>query len=149
MPHPLTPIRRLIRQAHMRERPASTHVGPDPLMRRQRYERVPVHIPVRVVSDSPNGIRTVNGELLGMTETDCAVRVYAKVEPNLAGRLDIEANEQTVRLVVRARWTQPQSHGWTLGVDFDHPNAEKRDTIGRLLGQQAVRRPRSAMLATW
>ena len=112
----------------------STPPGLDRVGRRQNYERVVLRAPIRVVYDSPAGVRRLTGELIGITETGCAVRAYAQLETDLAGRLEIDvAGGGALWLPIVTRWTQPNGHGWTLGLDFDRPTTEKREAIRTLL----------------
>src|SRR5689334_699831 len=83
---------------------------PTGLARAYHYQRV-VHTPIRVVCDSPSGLRPRVGELVGIAETRCLLRVYAEPDIGVAGRLELNASGSVLSLPIITRWAYATGRG--------------------------------------
>ncbi len=116
----------------------STPTGLDPVRGREHYQRLVLAGSVRLVCDSSSGLRTLLGDLMGLTETRALLRVYAEPDVGVPGRLEINMGGNACWLPVITRWAQPTGHGWALSVDFDRLTAEKRAVVRGLVHQHQI-----------
>jgi len=108
---------------------------PTGLARAHHYQRVVHSTPIRVVCDSSFGLRPLLGDLMGITETRCLLRVYAEPDVGVAGRLEINTSGSVLSLPIITRWAHSTGRGWALSVDFDRLTSEKRGAIRNLVRQ--------------
>ena len=116
----------------------SKRSGLDLLIRRERYQRVMIAGSVRLVCDSSSGLRTLLGDLMGLTQTRCLLRVYAEPDLGVAGRVEINMANTACWLPIITRWTQPTGDGWALAVEFDRLTPEKRAVIHTLVREHQI-----------
>ena len=51
----------------------------------------------------------------------------------MAGRVNLDVEGKALWLPVITRWAREDSHGWTVGCEFDRPTAEKQELLKSLL----------------
>ena len=105
--------------------------------RRQRQEdRVRLGGSVRLLVDTPTGLRTATGQVIDLSEGGCAIRVQRIVEAELAGRVLVEVARKAIWLPIVTRWVRRDLHGWVVGCQFDRPTPEKARAIRSLLWER-------------
>jgi hypothetical protein len=124
-----------MRRAHATDYP----ILPDAVVRHTRYERIPLRAPVRVLYDSESGPQSRTGQLVGLTETGCALHLYVAFDTTVAALLLIDFDTGALGLPIMTRWRQPVRQGWRIGADFDGLTPEKRATLRRTIKQQTTR----------
>jgi hypothetical protein len=124
----------------MRRAPATDFpILPDAVVRHTRYERTPLRAPVRVIYDSASGLHSLTGQLVGLTETGCALHLYVAFDTAVAALMLIDLDAGALGLPIVTRWRQPVREGWRLGADFDGLTPEKRAKLRRIIKRQPTR----------
>lgn len=103
---------------------------------RRQKERIRLGGNIRLLIDTPAGLVTTTGQIIDLSAGGCAIRVHRKVESNLVGRVHVEVAGKAMWLPVTTRWVRSESHGWTVGCEFDRPTSEKQLAIRTLLSER-------------
>jgi len=106
---------------------------------RRRQERVRLGGSVRLLVDTRNGVVSTAGQIVDLSEGGCAMRVHRRVDPGLLGRVHVEVAGTALWLPVMTRWNRADTHGWTVGCQFDRPTSEKQHAINALLLERRIR----------
>jgi hypothetical protein len=103
---------------------------------RRKYERIRVCGGVRLMVDGPDGLRTAAGHLVDLSEGGCAIFTKSRIEPNVAGRVQVEIEGKQIWLPVVIRWVRCDTRGWNAGCVFDRPTDEKQRAIRALVWER-------------
>jgi hypothetical protein len=75
--------------------------------------------------------------MLDLSEGGCQLRLRRRIDADLAGRVNLDVEGKALWLPVITRWAREDSHGWTVGCEFDRPTAEKLELLKSLLEELA------------
>jgi hypothetical protein len=103
---------------------------------RRKYERIRVYGGVRLMADTSDGLRTVAGHLVDLSEGGCAIFSQTRIEERVAGRVQVEVGGLQLWLPVVTCWVRPDGRGWTIGCSFDRPTDEKQRAIRALVWER-------------
>jgi hypothetical protein len=78
-------------------------------------------------------IPTLLGYVLEISVSGCALRLHARIDANLAGRVQLLISGQDVWLPIVARWARQDLCGRAVGAEFDRPTREKRELVRRFI----------------
>lgn len=96
-------------------------------------ERLPA---VRCMFDGPTGMRVTTASLVDVVEDGCELRLNARVEPGMVGRVELNLGDRKLWFPVIVSFARPYSGRWTVTTEFDRLTAEKSAALGRLLAQR-------------
>jgi hypothetical protein len=100
------------------------------------HPRVEVNGKVRLVADTPDGLVTLAGELVDLSVSGCAIRVYAPLEPRGEARLELTVNGRQVWVPGHVVWTRVRRRAWIAGVRFDRLVPEKQSILIQLVAER-------------
>ena len=105
---------------------------------KRRHPRVAVSGKVRLVADTPDGLVTLSGQLVDLSVTGCAIRVYAPLEPRGEARLELTVDGRQVWVPGHIVWTHTRTRerAWIAGVRFDRLVPEKQSLLIRLVADR-------------
>ena len=106
------------------------------MQQRRRHPRVSVSGKVRLVADTGQGIVTLSGNVVDLSVSGCAIRVYAPLEAHKEARLELHVDGQRVWVPGRIMWTRTRERSWIVGVQFDKMVPEKQSLIVRLVAER-------------
>src|SRR4051794_10295016 len=86
---------------------------------RRRHPRVSVAGKVRLVADSSQGLVILNGNVIDLSVSGCAIRVNSKLEPKCEARLELAVDRKSVWFPGRIVWTRTRDKAWIVGIQFD------------------------------
>ena len=98
--------------------------------------RVAVNGKVRLVADTPDGLVTLSGELVDLSVSGCAIRVYAPLEPSGEARLELAVDGRRVWVSGHIVWTRVRGRAWIAGVRFDRLVPEKQSLLIRVVADR-------------
>jgi hypothetical protein len=119
----------------MAEEAARTEVQNQPTQARVQ-PRVAVNGKVRLVADTPDGLVTLSGELVDLSVSGCAIRVYAPLEPRGEARLELTVDGRQVWVSGHVVWTRVRQRAWIAGVRFDRLVPEKQSLLIRVVADR-------------
>jgi hypothetical protein len=88
------------------------------------------------VADTPDGVVTLQGKMIDLSVSGCAIRVYGNLAPNREARLEVELDGQCIWVPCQIVWTRTRDRAWTVGVKFDRLVPEKQSVIMRLVADR-------------
>ena len=92
---------------------------------------------VRLLADAPDGLVTMHGQLVDLSEIGCALRAQKPLGINLVGRVCLDVAGKALWLPVVTRWVGPAAGGgWTVGCEFDRPTREKQQILRALVAER-------------
>src|SRR3954454_14356245 len=97
--------------------------------RRRAQERTRLGGNVRLLVDTPDGLRTTTGQVIDLSEGGCAIRLPRSVRSDHPGRVLVEIARSSIWLPVITRWVRADPHGWIVGCEFDRPTDDKMQSI--------------------
>jgi hypothetical protein len=100
---------------------------------RRQHERIRLGGSVRLMVDTPDGLRTATGQIVDLSVGGCAIRLHRCVDAALAGRVHVEVAGKAMWLPVITRWVRGDPRGFTVGCAFDRLTPEKQKAVGSLL----------------
>jgi hypothetical protein len=103
---------------------------------RRKYERIRVGGSVRMMIDTPDGLRMGAGHLVDLSEGGCAISTKTRIDGRAAGRIQVEVGGVQLWLPVVTCWTRSDARGWTIGCSFDRPTDEKQRAIRALVWER-------------
>jgi PilZ domain len=103
---------------------------------RRRHERARFTSKVVLLLETRDGLATVSGYVLDVSESGCALLFQNRVEPHLVGRVRLPLGGQDVWIPIVTRWARAQAQGWMVGAEFDRPTREKQDLVRRFVSQR-------------
>ncbi len=103
---------------------------------RRKRERVRVGGSIRLMIDTPDGLRIGSGRLVDLSERGCAIFTATKTDERAAGRIQLEFGGTHRWLPVVVRWSRCDTDGWTIGCVFDRPTDEKQRAIRSLVWER-------------
>jgi PilZ domain len=119
----------------MAEEAARTEVSNQPPQARVQ-PRVAVNGKVRLVADTPEGLVTLSGELVDLSVSGCAIRVYAPLEPRGEARLELTVDGRQVWVSGHVVWTRVRQRAWIAGIRFDRLVPEKQSLLIRVVADR-------------
>ncbi len=119
----------------MAQEAARTEVPNQPTQARVQ-PRVAVNGKVRLVADTPDGLVTLSGELVDLSVSGCAIRVYAPLEPRGEARLELTVDGRRVWVSGHVVWTRVRQRAWIAGVRFDRLVPEKQSLLIRVVADR-------------
>jgi c-di-GMP-binding flagellar brake protein YcgR len=107
-------------------------------VQKRRHPRVAVNGKVRLVADTPDGLVTLSGQLVDLSVSGCAIRVYAPLEPRGEARLELAVDGRQVWVPGHVVWTRTRirERAWIAGVRFDRLVPEKQSLLIRLVADR-------------
>jgi hypothetical protein len=115
-------------------------IGSDRATRQQRrHPRVPVAGKVRIVADTPEGVVTLTGNVIDLSVSGCAIRVYGRLEPDCEARLELEVDGERVWVPAHIVWTRSRERAWVVGMRFERLVPQKQSHILRLVAERRAR----------
>ena len=106
------------------------------MQQRRRHPRVSVNGKVRLVADTGHGVVTLSGNVVDLSISGCAIRVYAPLDADREARLELNVDGQRVWVPGRIMWTRTRDKAWIVGVQFDRLVPEKQSLIVRLVAER-------------
>lgn len=103
---------------------------------RRQHERTRLGGSVRLLIDTPDGLRTAGGQIIDLSVGGCAICLHRSIEAELVGRVQVEIAGKAMWLPVITRWVRADSRGWIVGCVFDRLTDDKRRAIGALLWER-------------
>src|SRR3954454_6840438 len=100
------------------------------------HPRVEVNGKVRLVADTPDGLVTLSGDLVDLSVSGCAIRVYAPLEPRGEARLELTVDGRQVWVSGHVVWTRIRQRAWIAGVRFDRLVPEKQSLLIRVVAER-------------
>lgn len=88
------------------------------------------------MADSADGLMTVAGNVIDLSVSGCAIRVYTKLEPKREARLELELDGKRVWVPGQIVWTRMRENAWMVGVRFDNLVPAKQSHIMKLVAQR-------------
>jgi c-di-GMP-binding flagellar brake protein YcgR len=121
----------------MHKRPAITAARDGaPGLQRRRHARVSVAGRVRLVADSSEGLMTVSGNVIDLSVSGCAIRIYTRLEPKHEARLELELDGECFWVPGHVVWTRMRDNAWMVGIRFDRLVSAKQALITRLVARR-------------
>jgi hypothetical protein len=102
----------------------------------RKYERIRVVGAVRMMVDTSDGLRTIAGHLIDLSEGGCAIRSEIRIAERLSGRVQVEVGGVQLWLPIVTCWARGDARGWTIGCSFDRPTDEKQRAIRALVWER-------------
>jgi RNase P/RNase MRP subunit p29 len=127
----------------MAERPAilAARDGAPWQNQRRRHPRVTVAGKIRMVADSSEGLMTVTGNVIDLSVSGCAIRVFTKLEPKHEARLELELDGERVWVPGHVVWTRVRDSAWLVGIRFDELVPAKQSLVMKLVAsRRTIRR---------
>jgi c-di-GMP-binding flagellar brake protein YcgR len=103
---------------------------------RRRHPRVSVAGKVRLVADSTAGLMTVAGNVVDLSVSGCAIRIFTKLEPKHEARLELELDGERVWVPGHVVWTRMRDSAWMVGIRFDQLVPAKQAMITKLVASR-------------
>jgi c-di-GMP-binding flagellar brake protein YcgR len=103
---------------------------------RRRHPRVAVAGRVRLVADTSQGLVTLSGNVIDLSVSGCAIRVYTRLEAQHEARLELALDGERVWVPGQIMWTRTHDRAWTVGVRFDRLVPDKQSLIMRLVAER-------------
>jgi PilZ domain len=103
---------------------------------RRRHARASVASKVNLLIETRDGLVTLSGYVIDISVSGCAIHLQNRVEPHLAGRVQLALGRDEVWLPIVTRWVRPDAKGWSVGAEFDRPTREKHDLVRRFVAQR-------------
>ncbi len=121
----------------MAERPATLAARDGgPWQQRRRHPRVSVAGKVRLVADSSEGLMTVSGNVIDLSVSGCAIRIFTKLEPKHETRLELELDGERFWVPGHVVWTRMRDSAWMVGIRFDQLVPAKQSLIMKLVASR-------------
>jgi c-di-GMP-binding flagellar brake protein YcgR len=106
------------------------------MIEQRKHDRIRTASGVRLMADTADGLRTVSGQLVDLSEGGCAILTQTRLEPHAAGRVQIEIDGVQIWLPVVTRSVCGQGTGWRIGCAFDRPTTEKQRAVRALVWER-------------
>lgn len=103
---------------------------------RRRHPRVSVAGKARLVADSSEGLMTVIGNVIDLSVSGCAIRIFTKLEPKHEARLELELDGERIWVPGHVVWTRMPDSAWMVGIRFDQLVPEKQSLIMKLVASR-------------
>jgi c-di-GMP-binding flagellar brake protein YcgR len=111
--------------------------GSGRVYQRRRHARVTVKGSVRLVADTSAGVVTLNGTIIDLSVSGCAIRVYGRLEPQREARLELQVGGDRVWVPGQIVWTRTRDRSWVVGVKFERLVPDKQSLITRLVAERS------------
>ena len=105
-------------------------------LQRRRHPRVTVNGKVRMVADTPQGLVTLAGNVIDLSVSGCAIRVYTNLEPEREARLELELGGERVWVPGQIVWTRTRERAWIVGIEFERLVPDKQRLLVRLVAER-------------
>jgi c-di-GMP-binding flagellar brake protein YcgR len=106
------------------------------VVEQRKYERIRAAGGVRFMVDTADGLRTVSGHLVDLSEGGCAILTQTRIEAHAPGRVQVEVGGMQIWLPVVTKSVSSQGRGWRIGCAFDRPTVEKQRAVRALVWER-------------
>jgi c-di-GMP-binding flagellar brake protein YcgR len=106
------------------------------MIEQRKYERIRTPGRVRLMVDAADGLRTVSGQLVDLSEGGCAILTQTRIDAHVAGRVQVEVGGVQIWLPVVTRSACCEGRGWRIGCAFDRPTDAKQRAVRALVWQR-------------
>jgi len=89
-----------------------------------------------MVADTSDGLVTLSGNVIDLSISGCAIRVYTRLEPEHEARLELALDGERVWVPGHIMWTRSHERAWTVGIRFDQLVPAKQSLITRLVAER-------------
>jgi hypothetical protein len=104
--------------------------------RKRQHERTRLGGSVRLLIDTPDGLRTAGGQIIDLSAGGCAICLHRSVQAQLVGRVHVEIAGKAIWLPVVTRWVRADARGWIVGCAFDRLTDDKQRAVRALLAER-------------
>ncbi len=106
------------------------------MIEQRKHERIRAAGCVRLMVDTPDGLRTDSGHLVDLSQGGCTILAQTRIEAHAGGRVQVDVGDVWIWLPVVTRSVCCQGRAWRIGCAFDRPTAEKQRAVRALVWER-------------